>query len=190
MKRENIYTEHKIEETNSTKGNISVDDNVFDIVKKTLKTGILFCNDICGSDFNSMKTVADVVINDFPLAKVFCYVSGSTKHLDLSPVEDFEIIDGKKFNIFGNLKKTTALQLAGTHYDLIIVFGNPENKHCKKILKTFNTKIKAGQAFENSDEYFDISIGTAGKLMNCETFYKELFNYLKLLKIDFSNNIN
>ncbi len=190
MKKENIYTQQKNIGKNGANGNFAVQTGTFDEAIKSLKVAMLFCPDAYGNGFENVKTVARIVKNDFQDAKVFCFLHKTTKHHDIAPLDGFEIIDGKKFNIFGKLKKNTFLQLNHTPYDLIIVFGKPVSKHCKKILNAFDTKIKAGQTFENSDRFFDISIGAPNKKMNCEVFYKQLFEYLKILKIDFSNNMN
>ncbi len=190
MKRENIYTLQKNKEATGNGGNIPANDVAFEAVKKTVKTGVLFCPESSGNNFDKIISVAGAVTKDFPQTNLFCYIKKITKDHDLSYLSNFEIIDRKKFNIFGNLKRNFAVHLAEVHYDLFIVLGNPGNKQCKKILKVFNSTIVAGQAFENSEQLFDISIGSKDKPMNNETFYKELINYLKLLKIDFFNNMN
>ncbi len=153
----------------------------------SLKIALLFCI----SNENALldiQVLVDKARQDNEYINVFVYFQQNISD-ELKISQAMMLINKKDFNIFGRLKKKKVSQLSKNQYDLLISFGLQIDKKCAKTIKSFRAKIKAGMVGENSDDFFDISIGNKAKPIDFETYYSQLMFYLCQLKIDL-NGIN
>ncbi len=182
MNREEIYTK-RIGKDSAEQKQLPHADSL-----KTSKIALFFCiSDAQG--LSEALAIRKKVNTDYPQAETIFFLP-SVKNITATFPDEVIILQKKDFNLLGKIKRKTVTKLRHAPYDLLITFTVSVDNYCGEIITAIKASVKAGIASKQSEQFFDISIGSNENFLQYETFYHQLLFYLRQMHINFSNNKN